>query len=205
LKLGEGIKKEGCKMKGYILYAVAILGNVLLIYGSEKWYDTEWLLGLITVVLFALFLLGWKRFSINGGIIFITAFSLFSINSIFLLQNLPAAICSLMLGIALIPFYANHRDAVLTSGFFVLINILMSIDVRTIVTMWMFVVTGGIASIIGFRLQFILLKRCFIAFFTLTALFLLLITESYKMGLLVVFVIGIFVIGIYKLSRNSIS
>lgn len=200
-------------MKGFFVYAVAVLGNVLLMDWSERDYaaqwGTEWLFGLLTVGLFAFFLQGWKRYnSIGGGLIFITALALLTINSIFFVQNFSASICSLLLGLLLIPLYTNHRDAVLTAWVFVLINILISIEVQSVVTMWLLFFTTGIVALFGFRLHFLLLKRCFTVFFSLTAvtlLFMHLFTQPYIMGILVVLFIGLFSVGIYKFSRNSLS
>ncbi|MEK3889462.1 hypothetical protein [Bacillus sp. FSL K6-3431] len=165
-------------MRKFVVYAVAILGNVLLINWSELWYGaewfTEWLFGFLTIGLFALFLQGWKRYSPNGvGLILITAFGLLTINSIFFVQNFPASICSLLLGLLLMPLYKNHQDAVLTAWGFVLINILISIEVQSDITMSLLFLTTGIGALVGFRLQFLLLKRCFTVFFSLTALVLL--------------------------------
>ncbi|CAM4083121.1 hypothetical protein [Lederbergia lenta] len=165
-------------MKKFLLYAAAVLGNVLLINWSELWYGaewfTEWLFGLLTVVLFAFFLQGWKRYSQNGvGLILITGFGLLTINSIFFVQNLPASICSSLLGLLLIPLYTDHRDAVITAWGFVLINIIINIEVQSGITLVLLSLTTGIGAIVGFRFKFLLLKRCFTVLFSLTFLTLL--------------------------------
>lgn len=204
--------KEECEMKVLIVYALAILGNVLLINWSEQWYGaawfTEWLFGLCTVGLFALFLKGWKRDNPNGGgLIFITVVTLLTINSIFFVQNLPDAICSLLLGLVLIPLYVDHRDVVLTVWGFVLLNIIMNIEVQSEVTLWLFLLITAIGALVGFRLQFVLLKRCFTVVFLITALFLLCMnffTEVYMISLLLVLFIVLFTVGAYKFSKKSI-
>lgn len=197
-------------MKGFIVFALAIIGNVLLINWSEQWYGeewfTEWLIGLVTVGFYALFLYGWKQYSRNGlGLIFITAFVLLTINSIFFVQIFSASVCSFLLGLILMPLYVKNRDAVVTSWGFVLLNILILTDVPSEVTTWMLFLTTGIASLVGFRFNLLLLKRCFTVLFALTALLLLFfsITNVYLFGLVVVLVV-LFTRFIYKFSRPLI-
>lgn len=195
-------------MKGFIIFVLAVIGNVLLINWSEQWYGTEWLIGLVTVGFYALFLYGWKQYSRNGiGLIIITAFVLLTINSIFFVQNLPASVCSLLVGLILIPLFINNRDAVVTSWGFVLLNILLWIEVSSEVTTWMLFITTGIAASIGFRLHLLLLSRCFTILFALTALLLLFIslfTNAYLFGLAVVLVL-LFALGFYKFSRPTMT
>lgn len=191
-----------------IVFALAIIGNVLLINWSEQWYGeewfTEWLIGLVTVGFYALFLYGWKQYSRNGhGLIFITAFVLLTIDSIFFVQVFSASVCSFSLGLILIPLYVKNRDSVVTSWGFVLLNILILTDVPSEVTTWM-LLTTGIAFLVGFRFNLLLLNRCFTVLFALTALLLLFfsITNVYLFGLAVVLVV-LFTTFIYKLSRSS--
>lgn len=147
-----------------IVFALAIIGNVLLINWSEQWYGeewfTEWLIGLVTVGFYALFLYGWKQYSRNGhGLIFITAFVLLTIDSIFFVQVFSASVCSFSLGLILIPLYVKNRDSVVTSWGFVLLNILILTDVPSEVTTWMLFLTTGIAFLVGFRFNLLLLNR----------------------------------------------
>lgn len=196
-------------MKAFILYAVAALGNVLLINLSERWYGaewfTEWLFGLLTIGFFALFLQVWERYSKSGsGLVIITAFALLAIDSIFFVQNLPAGICSFLLLLLLIPHYRNHRDAVLTAGGFAFLNILITIEVQSEVTMWLLFWTAGIGALIGFRLRFLLLKGCFTMLFSMVAFALLLLnlfTDAYMISLLLIGFTALFIVGTYKLGE----
>lgn len=204
-------KKEGHEMKKIGLYAAAVLGNVLLINLSERWYGaawfTEWLFGLVAAGFFALFLLGWKRYSMSGiGLVIVMSVTLFTIDSIFFVQNLPAGICSFLLGLLLIPYFASHRDAVLTAVGLVFINILINLEVQSEMTMWLVLWTAGVGAIIGFRLSFLLLKVCFTLLFSIAALVLLLINlfgGYYLLSLLLVVLAVLFIVGTYKLTGDA--
>ncbi|MGH2318520.1 hypothetical protein ACRC6Q_12160 [Planococcus sp. SE5232] len=109
-------------MKGYVLTAVAMLASIGLIYGEELsgTDDTDWLFAVSTLIIFALYLQVWKRWNPGGtGIIAVTAFMLFTIGSIFLLDEVSVRIYSFLLGLLLIPFCKKYRDAALTSLAFV--------------------------------------------------------------------------------------
>ncbi|WP_223635553.1 hypothetical protein [Planococcus sp. 4-30] len=109
-------------MKGYVLTAVAMLASIGLIYGEELsgTDDTDWLFAVSTLIIFALYLQVWKRWNPGGaGIIAVTAFMLFTIGSIFLLDEVSVRIYSFLLGPLLIPFCKKYRDAALTSLAFV--------------------------------------------------------------------------------------
>lgn len=130
---------------------------------------------MLAVGWFALFLQAWKRVQPGGaGLIVVTVFALLDMASIFFVQNLPAAICSLLMGSLLIPFFRKHPDVAMTSMGFVLLSVLMSIEVRSFTTLWMFFIALGALAVIGFRSGFLWLKRCFSVLFALTALVLLL-------------------------------
>ncbi|MDN7242832.1 hypothetical protein QWY14_13545 [Planococcus sp. N028] len=200
-------------MRGFILYAGVVLGNFALIKLSERWYGaawfTEWLFGLLTVGLFALFLKGWKHINASsGGLVFVTALSMLAIDSIFFVQDLPAIICSFLLGLLLIPSYSNHRDGALTAGGFVLANIVINIETESSVTVWLILVMTGIGALIGSRFRYPLLKRCFTVLFSLAAILLLLINffeEAYFIVLVLVVFILLVAGGSYKFSRPSVS
>jgi hypothetical protein len=207
----EDIEKEEWKMRAFILYAAVILGNGLLINLSERWYTaawyTEWLFGLMTIGVFALFLRGWKSLKPRGGgLVFVTALSMLTINSIFFVQNLPAGICSFLLGLTIIPIYATHRDAALAAGGLVLINILMLLEVPSEVAVWLFFWTAGALALIGFRFRFVLVKRCFTVLFSLAALALLFLNffdGAYLIELLLLVCTLLFIAGAYRFSRRA--
>lgn len=162
-------------MKAILLYAAAIVGSHFLYRASELWYGAEWIFGLLVAGWFALFLGAWKRIQPGGaGLIVVTAFSLMDILSIFLLQNLPAAICSLLIGLLLVPSFRTYPDVVLTSMGFVLSTILICIEVESATTIWMLFFVYGILAVIGFRCHLRWLKRCFIVLFSLAVPMLLL-------------------------------
>lgn len=156
-------------MKAILLYAAAIVGSHLLYRASELWYGAEWIFGLLVASWFTSFLGAWKRIQPGGaGLIVVTAFSLMDILSVFFLQNLPTAICSLFIGLLLVPLLRTYPDVVLTSLGFVLTTILICIEVESNTTIWMLFFVYGVLAVIGFRCHLRWLKRCFIALFTLT-------------------------------------
>ncbi|RNF38121.1 hypothetical protein [Planococcus salinus] len=193
-------------MKGFALYGVAVLGGHLLYIASEYQFGAEWIFGLLTVGWFALFLQGWKRYRPGGsGLILVIAFLLLDINSIFFVQDLLAAVCSLLLGVLLVPFYRSYRDVALASGGFVLMNLLFHAEVESIITMWLFFIAAGVLSLVGFRQRFLWLAGCFSVLFAMAALLLLmnyLIEETYLIFLLVLAGAAIVVAGAYKFSRH---
>lgn len=195
-------------MKAILLYAAAILGSHLLYRVSELWYGAEWIFGLLAVGWFALFLQAWKRIQPGGaGVIVVTVFMLLDIASIFFVQNLPAAICSLMAGCLLIPFFRKHQDVAITSMGFVLLSVLMSIEAGSFTTLWMFLIVHGTLAIIGFRCRFLWLKRCFTVLFV-SAIPVLLLYYLYEGTYLLVFLIlfGTFAVAFssYKFSRQPL-
>src|SRR5690606_8677445 len=96
---------------------------------------------------FGLFLFVWKRVKPGGtGVILVAAFTLMDISSIFFLQNLPTAICNLLIALLLAPFFRRYPDVVLSSMGLVLLGILICIDTGSIATTWMlFIATGALA------------------------------------------------------------
>lgn len=200
-------------MKSFILYVGAILGNVALIVLSDYWYGmawfTEWLFGLLTIGLFGLFLRGWKRSNpASGGLFIITGVLLLTINSIFFVQNLPAFICTIMLGLLLIPVYRHNRGGVLAAGGLILLNAIILIEVETVVTMWLLFLVTGAFTLAGFRSNFLFLKVSFSVLFWMTSLVLLLIylvDSMYVIGLLIVATIALVAVKSYKFSRHSVS
>ncbi|MGI2329091.1 hypothetical protein [Planococcus sp. YIM B11945] len=200
-------------MKEFGLYAAAVAANALLIYLSEIWYGTtwfsEWLLGLLAIGAFALFLQEWKRFSLRGGgFVFITALTLLTINSIFFVQAVPAAIITAGLGLLIIPLYKSKQDVALTAGGFVFINLLIQLEVQSEATMWMIFGTAGILALIGFRKRFLLLRGCFTVMFSMAALVLLFLnffSQAYIISLLMIGCIALFIVGTYRFSRKAMS
>lgn len=134
-------------MKKFLLYAMAILGDILLYKLSEQSEGTDWLYALLIAGLFAWSVQGWKRYRTNGfGLFFLTAFGLFMMNSVLYLLSPPITIVlfSLLFGFILIPIYVNYHDEVLTSWWLVLLNILVNLEVPNEVIFWFTLLTSGI-------------------------------------------------------------
>jgi hypothetical protein len=197
-------------MRVFVLYTVAVLGNILLINLSERWYGAtwfmEWLFGLLTVGIFVLFTQGWKRHPHHLGLIFITGLGLFTINSIFFIQYLSIGLCSFLLGLWLIPLIGSYRDAVLTAWGFVLLNILSCFEVGSEATLWLFIITTGMLTLIGFYFQYVLLRRFFTVIFSLTASILFLMNSLAEFKIIsllaVLFIVLIVIVGAYRFSRD---
>lgn len=164
-------------MKEWILHVFFMLAAGTLIYLSELWYDGDKVLGIASLVLFGLYLQGWKRRGASGiGLVIITVFYLFTLDSIFFVQDIPIFVCSLVMGIFLIPHFPKHRDAVSASIVFVLLNMLISIEfMPSEVMMWAIAFVTGAAAVFGFRYGHTIVKVCFAVLFALSALFLLLV------------------------------
>jgi len=76
-------EKDGVGLKQFFVYVVAILGSSLLLGFSERWEGYEWQYALLVVGLFAVSVKGWERLGLSSiGLVFITAYGLFMVNSI---------------------------------------------------------------------------------------------------------------------------
>lgn len=190
--------------KEFIVYAITILGGFMLYVLSGSWFGYEWVFGLLEVVWYGLFLLVWRRIQPgSAGLILITIFMLLNINSIFFVQYTAMAICSLLMGLLLQPFYRSHQDVVLASAVFVLMNIVASFELGSLVSVWMMFVIAGISALAGFHYRFKWLKRCFTVVFAAVGvlLFLLyLIDGSYVVVLLILAAIAAFSYKVMKLA-----
>lgn len=198
------VEKEGMTMSRILLYGGTLLAAGLLPYIASYWFGAEWLFGIVTVGLFAMFLMGWERWGRSGGgLIIVTVFFLITLNSIFFVQYLPAFICSLLMGILLIPHYRKQPDGVMASMVFTLLNMLIAIEfVPNEWMLWLIVLATGGAALIGFRLNYRLLKFCFGTLFGISAFFLLLFQLVEPMPLLTVLafsIITVILISIYRL------
>lgn len=194
-------------MKQTFLYALTLAVGVLLTYLAEFWFGTEWLFGLLTVGLFALFLQGWKRWGTNGGgLIIVTVFLLISLDSIFFVQYFPAFIASLLMGVLLLPHYHKNRDGIVSSAVFVLLNMLISLEfVPNELMLWLIVLAAGTAAVIGFRFNLNLVRKCFIALFAFSAFFLLLFEifdGSNFLAIIAILLVGFFITSMYRLNKH---
>lgn len=194
-------------MKRIILYAITIVLAGLLVYISELWYDGDKILGVLTVAVFALFLLGWKRIGSNEiGLIFVTVFYLVSLDSIFFVQDTPIFISSLVMGLLLIPYLQKHRDAVTASFVFVLLNMLISLEfVTSEVMIWLMVLITGAAALIGFRFSLNLVKICFSILFGLSAFFLLLfeVFDDFSfLAVVAILMVIFFIMSMYRMNKH---
>lgn len=197
-------------MKGLILTAAAILGSFGLIYAEELagTNDTDSLLAVSALILFALFLQGWKRWNPGGGgIILVTAFMLLSISSIFHLDYTGVFIWSFLLGLLLIPFYKKYRDAALTSLAFVVEQLVVYTEMGNDAMVWVLFTLNGLIALGGAYFGLKWLKRCFTVLFAMSALFLVFI-NSFNEGLLLLILvlaaIALISVGIYKFSRPAV-
>lgn len=194
-------------MKRIILYAATLIIAGVLAYISGLWYDGDKILGILTVGIFALFVLGWKHTGSNGiGLIFVTVFYLITIDSIFFVQDIPIFIASLVMGLLLIPYLRKHPDAVSASLVFVLLNILISLEfVSSGVMVWLFVLATGAAALIGFRFNLNIVKICFSILFGLSAFFLLLfeVFDDFSfLAVLAILLVVFFVMSMYKMNKH---
>lgn len=176
-------------VKEFIVYVIAISGGFMLYGLSESWFGKEWIFGLLAVVWYGVFLLVWKRLQrASAGLIVVTVFMLMNINSIFFVQYTAMAICSLLMGLLLVPFYRSHRDVALTSAVFVLMNIVTSFELGSIASIWMVFVIAGFSALAGARYRFSWLKGCFTVIFAMAGLLLLLgslVDHMYLIALLI--------------------
>lgn len=197
-------------MKGYILTAAAILASIGLIYGEEMadTDDTDWLFAVSTLIIFALYLQGWKRWNPGGGgVIAVTAFMLFTIGSIFLLDEASVLIYSFLLGLLLIPFCKRHWDAVLTSLAFVVEQLVVYTEMGNDAIVWVLFTVNGLLALAGAYFGLNWLRRCFTVLFAMSAL-LLVFLNSFNEGKLLLIVIlaaiALIAVGIYKFSRPAV-
>ena len=194
-------------MKKFILYAVAILGSIGLIYGEEMsgTDDTDWVFAVSTLLLFALFLQGWKRWNPGGGgIIAVTAFMLFTIGSIFLLDEASVLIYSFLLGLLLLPFCRRYRDAAVTSLAFVMVQLVLYTGIGNDIMVWLLFTMNGLFALGGAYLGLKWLRRCFTVLFSMSALLLVFINSFNEGKLILILVVAAIVlvsVGIYKFSR----
>lgn len=197
-------------MKGFILTAVTILASIGLIYGEEMsgTDDTDWLFAVSTLILFALYLQGWKRWNPGGAaIIAVTAFMLFTIGSIFLLDEASVLIYSFLLGLLLIPFCKRYRDAALTSLAFVVEQLVVYTEMGNDAMVWVLFTLNGLIALGGAYFGLKWLKRCFTVLFAMSALLLVFINSfnEGKLFLIVVLAaIALISVGIYKFSRPAV-
>jgi len=185
-------------MKQVLVYLMAVVGSIILYYWSGKWEGKEWVFALLTLGVYAWSVQGWRRFRSNGfGLVFLTIIMLLNINSIFylLLPPILTIFFSLLLGCMLIPLYRNQREAVGTSWWAVLFNVIMQLESSDLLLFWFVFFTSGIGAVIGFRRQSILLKRFFAFCFLVNTggmLIITLLSQTYWQSLLTILAIVIF-------------
>lgn len=194
-------------MKKFIMYAGVILGTTIFYnLSGHWWYGEEWIFALFATILFALFLVGWQRYTPNGaGLVFVTMYVLFMFDSILMLQEMKIIFFSLLVGLLLIPLYRRHRDAVLTAWVFVLINIIVCMEFSFEIELPLYFLVAGVAALVGMRLQSFLLKRFFtVCFFLFTGpWFLLTLAARNVYSLVIGGLIAAFAIGAYFISKKS--
>lgn len=196
-------------MKKFILYAVAILGSIGLIYGEEMSGrdDTDWVFAVSTLILFALFLQGWKRWNpSSAGIIAVTAFMLFTISSIHILDAASVLISSFLLGLLLLPYCRKYRDVALTSVGFVLEQLVVYIGLGNDILVWVLFTMNGLLALSGAYFGLKWLRRCFTVLFSLSALLVVFLNSFDESKLFLIFVlaaIALIAVGIYKFSRPA--
>lgn len=195
-------------MKGIFYHGAALLAAGLLMFLSELWFEGDKVLGLAALGLFALFLQGWKRWVGRGiGLVIVTVCYLFTLDSIFFVQDVPIFICSLVMGLLLLPHFHRHRDAVTASIAFVLLNVLIAMEfMPNEIMMWLIAFATGAAALIGFRSNYAIVKVCFAVLFALSALFLLFIQVvdgAVILSILAVLAIACFVIGMIRLHGKA--
>lgn len=198
--------KSRCGMKKFIVYAAAILGSWLLMELAELWFGAEWIFGLLTAAWYGLFLLAWKRVNPGGaGLIVVSVVLLLNLGSIFFVQYTAIIICSFLMGLMLLSFYRSFRDVVVTSMGFVLCCIAGNVEMEPVITGWILFAVAGILALIGFRNQFLWLKRCFTIVFGLAALYLLMLSSGTNTYLIIFALILAVVGGAYKFSRQPLN
>lgn len=197
-------------MKEFLIYVVAVLGNILLYQLSGQWEGIEWLFALLILGLFALAIQGWKRYSSRGfGLFFLTTAGLFTINSIlYLLMPVGFIILfSLLFGLVLMPLYMKYRYPVLASWWIVLFNILMYLEISNdTVLFWFTIITTGVGALIGFRQQSKLFKYFFTGCFLLSAggsVLINLVSNDYLMVFFIMLIVVFFAVGAYLFERKS--
>ena len=197
-------------MKEFLIYVVAVLGNILLYQLSGQWEGIEWLFALLILGLFALAIQGWKRYSSRGfGLIFLTAIGLFTINSILylLMPTIFIILFSLLFGLVLMPLYMKYRYPVLASWWIVLFNILMYLEISNdTVLFWFTIITTGVGALIGFRQQSKLFKYFFTGCFLLSAggsVLINLVSNDYLMVFFIMLIVVFFAVGAYLFERKS--
>lgn len=196
------------KMNQFLLYAATLIVAGVLSYLGERLFGAEWIFGLLTVGLFALFLESWKRLGKSPlGLVIVTVCLLITLDGIFFVQYAGAAICSLLMGLFLLPHFNGNKDGVTASAAFVFLNILICfVFVPNELMGWLFVIITGVAALIGFRFNFTVVKICFAALFGLTAFFLLLLQLSediYMLSILAVLLVGFLIFAMYRMNRKA--
>lgn len=197
-------------MKRYIFYGGICLGIILLYQWSEHWEGAEWLFALLTVGVYLIFLRGWKRMGKNGVVlIWITIFSLFMINSMLylLMPFIFTVLFSLLLGCLLIPLCKGHQDGVLTSWYFVLLNIWIQFEISNDISLWFIMIISGLGVLVGIQFHYSLLRRFLSVIFFLNALVLLFVSfyseSPYLYGSFTLVVILLFVYVIRKKNQRA--
>lgn len=195
-------------MKQVLFYAAILIGAGILAYLGETFFGAEWVFGLLTVALFALFLQGWKRTGRSPvGLVIITVCLLITLDGIFFVQYAATAICSLLMGLFLLPHFYKNKDGVSAAAVFVFLNIMIYfVFVPNELMGWIFVIVTGIAALIGFRYNLPVVRTCFAILFGLSAFFLLLFQLSediYILSILAVLLVGFLIFAMYRMNRQA--
>lgn len=195
-------------MKQVLFYAVILIAAGVLAYSGESFFGAEWIFGLLTVGLFVLFLQGWKQTGRSPvGLVIVTVCLLITLDGIFFVQYAATAICSLLMGLFLVPHFPNNKDGVTAAAVFVFLNILICfVFVPNELMGWIFVIVTGIAALIGFRYNFQVVRTCFASLFGLSAFFLLLFQLSeniYFLSILAVLLVGFLIFAMYRMNGRA--
>lgn len=195
-------------MKKVLFYAAILIAAGLLAYLGESFFGAEWIFGLLTVGLFALFLQGWKRTGKSPvGLVIITVCLLITLDGIFFVQYAATAICSLLMGLFLLPHFPENKDGVAASAFFIFLNIVICfVFVPNELMGWIFVIVTGIAALTGFRYNFPVVRTCFASLFGLAAFFLLLFQLSedfYFLSILALLLVGFLIFAMYRMNGRA--
>ncbi|QHJ72145.1 hypothetical protein [Planococcus halotolerans] len=195
-------------MKQVLLYSATLIVAGVLSYLGEALFGAEWIFGLLTVFLFFLFLQGWKRWGRSPiGLVIITVCLLITLDGIFFVQYAATAICSLLMGLFLLPHFYKNKDGVAASAVFVFLNILICfLFVPNELMGWIFVTVTGITALIGFRYNLPFVRTCFVSLFGISAFFLLLFQlseEIYMLSILAVLLVGFLIFAMYRMNRQA--
>ncbi len=195
-------------MKQVLLYAATLIAAGVLSYLGESYFGAEWIFGLLTVGLFALFLQAWKRWGNSSvGLVIITVCLLITLDGIFFVQYAATAVCSLVMGLFLLPHFLKNKDGVTASAIFVFLNILICfVFVPNELMGWIIVTVTGIAALIGFRYNFPVVRICFASLFGLSAFFFLLFQlseDAYMLSILAALLIGLLIFAMYRMNSRA--